>query len=300
MGSCFCQSLCERCFSTDLTTFLGTGSGGKGESYCQSSGRPESQFLLWAVWQTVHQTPGIWQPHKLLWPCSQAGTCDTNVFGIVNIMFFVGGGTEESIIPGIFRFYSGLVFVSYRGSKNWSRESLLEMCHRAPAKMEKSKKRCCVDYMSSLSRENSLTGKILPQECPLLVGWLNASEVHVEHIRCLGKMIVWMCFQLNSLKWTALSQVHTKNIYFSSNLVLCVCQYSRKWPHVQDYYSGYRWREDGRQWRRPRKRCFDRRVRRSLDGRQNRARLSQTKSSHQLFFWEKHLQLPPSGPERCV
>lgn len=229
---------CKRCFSTDLTTFLGTGSGGKGESYCQSSGRPESQFLLWAVWQTVHQTPGVWQPHKLLWPCSQAGTCDTNVFGIVNLMFF--RGTAESIVAGVFRFHSGLVFMSHRGSKNWSRESLLGMCHHAPAKMERSKKRCCVDYMSLLNRENSLTGKILPQERPLLAGWFYASEVHVnvEHIRCLGKMIVWMCFLLNSLKWTALSQVHKHKIFFikSCNLYLSVlqevapCSRRLQWP----------------------------------------------------------------------
>lgn len=50
------------------------GPSGKGESHCKGSGRFESKLLLWALWQAVHQTPGIWQPHQLLWSRAQAGT----------------------------------------------------------------------------------------------------------------------------------------------------------------------------------------------------------------------------------
>lgn len=54
--------------------FLSTGPGGEGESHRKGSGRPEGQFLLRAVRQAVHQTPGVRQPHQLLRPRSQAGS----------------------------------------------------------------------------------------------------------------------------------------------------------------------------------------------------------------------------------
>lgn len=49
------------------------------------------------------------------------------------------------------------------------------MCHHAHARVERSKKRCCVDCMSLLNRGNNLTGKISLRGSPLLVILCNAS-----------------------------------------------------------------------------------------------------------------------------
>lgn len=40
---------------------------------CSVEDRSESSVLLWAVWQAVPQTPGVWQPYQLLRPRTQAG-----------------------------------------------------------------------------------------------------------------------------------------------------------------------------------------------------------------------------------
>lgn len=42
----------------------------KGEVHSKSSGRCKSELLLWIMWQAVSQTPGIWQSHQFLRPCT--------------------------------------------------------------------------------------------------------------------------------------------------------------------------------------------------------------------------------------
>lgn len=44
------------------------------EGFGLLSGGSEGSFLLWAVSEAVPQTPGVWQPHKFVWPRTQTGT----------------------------------------------------------------------------------------------------------------------------------------------------------------------------------------------------------------------------------
>lgn len=46
------------------------------EGFGMLSGGSEVSFLLRAVSQAVPQTPGVWQPHQFLRPCTQTGTWD--------------------------------------------------------------------------------------------------------------------------------------------------------------------------------------------------------------------------------
>lgn len=64
----------DAAFFNQLGLLVFPGPGGEGESDRKGAGRPEGQFLLRAVRQAVHQTPGVRQPHQLLRPCSQAGS----------------------------------------------------------------------------------------------------------------------------------------------------------------------------------------------------------------------------------
>lgn len=52
---------------------LAVFSGARGAGFGLLSGGSESSVLLWAVWQAVPQTPGVWQPYQLLRPRTQAG-----------------------------------------------------------------------------------------------------------------------------------------------------------------------------------------------------------------------------------
>lgn len=49
---------------------LSLSPGACGEGFGLLSWGSEGSFLLWAVWQAVPQTPGVWQPHQLLRPCT--------------------------------------------------------------------------------------------------------------------------------------------------------------------------------------------------------------------------------------
>jgi len=50
--------------------------GARREGFGLLSGGSEGSLLLWAVWQAVPQTPGVWQSHQLLRPRTQTGIWD--------------------------------------------------------------------------------------------------------------------------------------------------------------------------------------------------------------------------------